>query len=488
MAVDGFGLLEIDGPRLEIGLHDPERFLDPPEAVIGVVDVQSRLINFGGDQEVVAGERHVLVDFGLVERGAHLDDLAVFVRGGEIDVFRGIAVIGFRRLPDRRDLIGLVDLLLDLRHLLSGQARIVGDHPFLPRFERHGLAAVVREMVFEVVDAFLVFEDQPAVPVFDLGPLVGAVVGEEDPFFLLGGEALAVDRFREDVSVVRLYGGGVYVPGAVQSLVGDLDYLGVYVEPGFQIVDGFPDLGLLGLVPGVQRHADRDLLLVQKQRLADDRQVPFFLRGAHLPVVFRQADLEIVVCAVEKRLFGFAREPLFNVMVHDLDELLVVAPYEIDRVQYLAVAERLGAVQRWHHLLEGVVLGARVHDLGANHREDEVGHPEMRVPASGHDVDVAAQSEVVPDGLQKKMAEVPFEGDVADFLLPSVRDAFVQLVDHALGVFDRVGDPLFDQIAAVADRFVGSVAGALPRDVARLVDLKVQALLGRGGFFQEVSH
>ena len=84
-------------------------------------------------------------------------------------------------------------LLLDLRHLLSGQARIVGDHPFLPHFERHGLAVVARETVFEVVDAFLVSEDQPAVPVFDLGPLVGAVVGEEDPFFLLGGEALAVD-------------------------------------------------------------------------------------------------------------------------------------------------------------------------------------------------------------------------------------------------------------------------------------------------------
>lgn len=78
MAVDGFRLLEIDGPVLEISFHEPERFLNPL-VMVSVVDVQSRFADFRRNQKVVAGEGEVLVEFGLVQGSIYLDGLTVFV-------------------------------------------------------------------------------------------------------------------------------------------------------------------------------------------------------------------------------------------------------------------------------------------------------------------------------------------------------------------------------------------------------------------------
>lgn len=137
MAVDGFLVLEIDGPGLQVGLHHPEALLYPPQPVVGPVYLPGRLLELGGDYQVVSGVKEVLVDLGLVERRLRLDYLPVFGRGDEIDVLGGITVIVLHGFPDAHDGLRLVYLPLDGRPLLPGERRVVGDDALLPGVELH---------------------------------------------------------------------------------------------------------------------------------------------------------------------------------------------------------------------------------------------------------------------------------------------------------------------------------------------------------------
>ena len=90
MSVDAVPVSDIGRPCLEVGLHDPETFLNPPQSVVHVVDLPCRHAELRCDKQVVPCEHFVLFDLLLVEDCIALHLLAVPL---EDDVLDRIAVI-----------------------------------------------------------------------------------------------------------------------------------------------------------------------------------------------------------------------------------------------------------------------------------------------------------------------------------------------------------------------------------------------------------
>jgi len=59
-------LLYEDRPCIQVGLHDPERFLDSPKVIISRIDFFIGHAHLGGNDKVVSGKRKVFVDSYLV--------------------------------------------------------------------------------------------------------------------------------------------------------------------------------------------------------------------------------------------------------------------------------------------------------------------------------------------------------------------------------------------------------------------------------------
>jgi len=146
-----------------------------------------------------------------------------------------------------------------------------------------------------------------------------------------------MNRLGEDVAVIGLHHRRIDVPGAVQSLVGDLDHPPGHAVPNLHVLDPAPQVRLFAFVPRIQLHVQRDHVGVQQQGLADDRVVPVFLGGPFPPVFVLFVDLEIVIGAIEVADAQVPPVSLVYVVVYDLDVFVEIAAYEVDPVQYLVV-------------------------------------------------------------------------------------------------------------------------------------------------------
>ena len=201
-----------------------------------------------------------------------------------------------------------------------------------------------------------------------------------------------MDGLGEDVAVVRLLHGRVYVPGAVQALVGDLDDAPRHAVSGLHVLDPSPEQRLLGLVAGVELHVQGYHVGVQEQRLAYYGVVAALLGGALPPPFVLPVDLEVVVGAVEVADAEPPAVGLPDVVVQHLDVLVEVPAYEVDPVEYLVVGVGLGPVEVRDDVAEGLELAARLDDLGVGQGLQEGGEVVLGPVRPGDDVEVAAEA------------------------------------------------------------------------------------------------
>ncbi len=301
---------------------------------------------------------------------------------------------------------------------------------------------------------------------------------QKDPFFLGGRKILPVDGLGEQVSVIGLPDGRVDVGGAVQALVGDLDDLALDAVAFLYVLDVPPELRLLALVSGIQRHGQRDLVAVKEKRLPDDRVLAALLRRPLPSQAVLEVDLEVVVRAVEVDLSRVPWVRPLYVVVEKLDELLVVASEVFDAVEYLVVGVGPASVDVRDCPLERLQLRARADDLGVDHGADEVGDLVLELPVRGHEAHVAVEPELVHHRLQEEVSDVELGGRLADLGLSGLLRS-VELLDEPLAVAHGVLYPGIDKVRHIAELPVGAVPAAHPGSVPALVDLEILALLRR---------
>ena len=460
--------------------------------MVRLVDFPRVRLRLARHEQVVSRVGEVLVDSFTVEGRGDFHLLAPDGLGLEVHVLGRVAELLADDFPVPDLGLEPLDHPVDLPPLLRGQGGVVGDDPLLFDGELRlpGIVGVDSAFVFELVDAFLVTVPQAPASVPDVVPLVGLFVGQKDPLLLRFAQVPPVDGFGEDVAVVRLLRGRVYVPRAVQALVGDLDDAPRHAVPGLHVLDPPPKVGLLGLVARVELHVQGYHVGVEQKGLPDDRVVPPFLGRALPPPFVLTVDLEVVVGAVEvadaEPPFPFLRDEV----VEHLYVFMEVLADEVHAVEDLVVGVRFRPVEVRDDVAEYPELAARLDDLGVGQRLEERREVVLGLAQLGDDVEVPVESlaQGVEGGLCQEVTGVLGRRGVADLPFLGEGVAAVQFVYLPLRPRDRVVDAFRLQLRDVAEGFVGPVLVALAGDVVGPVDLQVEALLGGHGLLQEIPH
>ena len=475
-------LLQIYRPRVQLRLHDAERFLDSPKIMVSLVDFPGRHIYFRSDEHVVSGKLDVFLDQRIVHRYFHFSArvVSLFVRRRENDILRAVPVLrpfGLGSLKQAR----LLHFLVDLGGLLLGQLRIKGHDPFFADLDPPARAGGrVSQNIFEIVDAFLDPVPQFPVRVFN----VSIIVGEEDPCLFDLRQLL--HGFGEDVAVAvlqRLED----IFRAVQPFVRDLDGPPRNAVAGFQAIDDAPDHGLFALVPRKQLHAHGDQVRVEEEAQAHEGFPPVFLGGAFPAETVFFVYLEIEVSAIEIRARCVEFIKLAYLVVIDFDDFFVFASDVCQPVVKLVQRKTERAVQLRKDLFESPRLGTRADKPGVDQGRHHVEDVEAEVRGGLHQVDVFLHGELVVDVLVREITEEHLGRFLRD--LPGLHgvlgsaEFLVQLIDLFLIKGDGIVDPFFLEFVHVSDGLVGFMGGAFSRRVVKaFIDLQVSAFFEMGFF------
>jgi len=475
MALDGVLLLEEYRPCVEVGLHDAEGLLDPPEMMVGPVHGLVVHVQLAGHEHVEAGEPLGLLDGVLVDDGVGLgavpadeaDEPRAFAEHGA-PVLRGAGAGRLQREP------------VDLHALFPRQLGVERHQPLLPDLVRDLLPAGL-EGVGELVDAGLVCVQQ--LPL-GIGDLLVAVL-QEHPDFLGFGQGL--HRLGEKVSVLA-FPRQRDVFRAVQALVRHMDGAADHLVAPLQVPDDPPQDRLLRLVSGIQPEPDGDEVPVQQQAHADDRVRPALLARTFPAEAVLPVDLEVEVGAVEIGGPGVDAVGGLCLVQKKLGELLVVPAEEGAAVEHLVVGILALLEQARHDGVEGLPLARRPHRAGVDESAQQAVQVVLEVVGHAERIHQPPDVQPLHDCLQGEVAEVHRGGclpDLGSVLLGAFAVHFPDLgpvegdgVLHAAGL-ERLDGP---------KRLDGAVHGPFPVVVVvALVDGEVGAAL-ESCLLEEVRH